>query len=162
MSTVICNKEMMVADSLTTFGQANATANKMWVVGDSVFGAVGWVSDCAVAREWTIDAFSTVILPNAKKVAKPSIGADNGFRMLELTKDGYVGCYDHRLVNLKLKCDRGIYAIGSGASYALGAAYAGTRLMHAVSIACQLDIGNSGEPIRSMKWLDEEQVWLKC
>lgn len=158
MSTIICNKEMMVADSFTTFGQSNARAEKMWIVGDSVFGAVGWVSDCVAAQEWTRLEHDA----RGVKVDKPNISRDDAFRMLKLTNIGAVLCYDERLIPLGMIAEKDLYAIGSGSGYALGAVYAGASLLRAVNIACELDIGNSGGHVDSIKWFANEKAWVHC
>ena len=139
MTTIVGNKEKLVADSRFTMfsrnGDSIVNSPKLYRKRDAIIGTCGHADNGDIFVRWY----------GSKKKA-PKFKTDE-FEALVLTAKGLFH-YDENCSSgpvLSQWC-----AIGTGGHAAYGALYMGATLEQAVEIACKVDI-YSGEPIQTMK-----------
>lgn len=92
-----------------------------------IIGFCGDVAQALVFVDWFF---------NQKKNRRPDLSSETGWEALVLNKDG-ITTWDRSLRPIPM--DEEFYAIGSGASLAMGAMEAGATAEEAVTIACKRD-----------------------
>jgi len=140
MTTIVANRERMVADSKITMerivgNDTSYTASKIWILKNAIIGTAGCSGDGEKFVAWF------------KKKRRPTLTLEKGFEALVLTPEG-VYHVDEDCSMAQIQGDW--YAIGSGSAAALGALHAGVTLEEAVEIACKVDT-YTGLPIQVAK-----------
>jgi ATP-dependent protease HslVU (ClpYQ) peptidase subunit len=128
---------VMVADSHVSGGTSFKTT-KIHRVGDKLVGFSGTLSHCLKFLEWLKHGTPLNLVYDKEEHTFCALVMDGGFLYY----------YDNELIATAV--DDQIYAIGSGAEYALGAIDAGATPKRAVEIACKRDDGSKG-PVVLMK-----------
>lgn len=136
MTTIATDGKTIAADSRIT-GQFIDEHQKLFKVGDSVFGIAGTLTVAMRFIDW--------VKAGTPPEATPSI--DDETAILQLTPAG-VWYWDQALRPVQYR--RPYAAIGSGADFALGALVAGCTPRQAVAVACELD-ESSAPPITVMR-----------
>ena len=128
MTTIAANLEIMAGDTQATNGQGiKSYCTKIHKRHGCIIGFCGSVTD----GDKFVNAF-----PNVE-----GLDVDEDFEALVLSKTG-LHHYESDLHRMKIETD--FFAIGSGASSALGALYAGTGPIKAVKIASRIDVFTGG------------------
>ena len=150
---------VLLADSRTTDGSgriySHASVKKLSECGPAIVGGSGEVMPCDITQHiWVAppltakdkkDPFHYMItkaMPSLRKCLtqhgynfdEPSPG-ENRFQFL-IAVDGEIFDVDQDLAVSRV--DDGIYAVGSGAPYAIGALHAGASIMEAMEIAAKV------------------------
>jgi len=135
MTTIVVSRkqQMMVSDSLST-GGVNSRIQKIFEVDGQLVGFSGHVTHGLKFVEWLRHGTHPQFVYDKD---------ENTFDALVLNDDG-IFFYDRELVPMEILDD--VYAIGSGASFAMGAIDAGAGPVKAVEIAANRD-ENSGGPV---------------
>lgn len=154
---------IIAADGQTTSGERpfhSAYTPKIVTKGDYTFAVAGKGSACdTVVHEWTpppsTPPFSgdAVVYQNMVKRVVPSLRLTFDLNGVTFADDeSFQMIIAHRGLLAQIECDftvllceTGMYSIGSGAQYALGAMAAGAMPKQAVQIASRFDIWTSDQ-----------------
>lgn len=136
MTTIVCNREEMAADSLLS-GASRAMTTKIHRTKHGIIGAAGHWAECNAFIQWFAKGDENAKPPNMDEVS-----------VLLLTNSGKILCYDGYHIPYELK-DK-YAAIGSGEYAAMAAMYCGKTPKEAVKIASLVD-SLTGGPIKSLK-----------
>lgn len=173
MTTIVgvqyADKCVLAADNQVTGGDGrrfnHPDMKKITQKGDYLIAGSGEVQPCDVAQhQWTPPKPSvkdrediyhfviTKVMPSLRKCL-----TDNGYDFNEGKGDGkseetrfhFILAICGELFDIAddlsvCRSGDGIYGVGSGSPYALGALHAGARPKKAVEIACKLDVNSSG------------------
>lgn len=126
MTTIVCNRTSMAADKRVTGGPMFKTT-KIFRINGSLIGFCGNLEAALQFVEW-----------RRTPDTKPKF-AENSFEALELSANGSLTYWASQLVAMAVEDD--FYAIGSGASLALGAMAMGASPKRAIAVAAQYDSG---------------------
>jgi ATP-dependent protease HslVU (ClpYQ) peptidase subunit len=146
MTTVACNREMMVSDSKVTLEHKAMTypATKIVRAGTRIVGASGHGGDCTRFLEWAKKDFKGAV-PKWHEQQ----GSEDSVLGLVLDADGiYIyspGDPEPERVNAES------FAIGSGGKSARVAMILGCDPVKAVELACVVDDFYSGPPLQILK-----------
>jgi len=124
MTTVICTRDLMVSDRRAC--SPIMQTQKIFRVGDSIFGVSGKISQCLRFIEWKRDGGDP-----------PEYFEEGDVEVLELTAAGAIYWYGDWLVPVVVREE--YFAIGTGAPFALGAMRAGATVERAIEIAALYD-----------------------
>lgn len=132
MTTIVCSRSEMAADSMASDGDTKAEITKIRAVRGGYVGIAGDVALANHFMEWL------------KAGAKEDPGFDlKKVGALYLTKDGKILCYDGYYVPYEVHGD--FAAIGGGAQAALAAMHMGATPKRAVEIAALVHPGTGGK-----------------
>lgn len=132
MSTIAWDGRYLAADKQVTWGNTPTSTSKVFIRADGVvYGVCGDKDNVETFRAW-MDAGETG--------GKPPI--DDALRFSAIIIDGG-NCYQVNSGLFRHKIEKGFWAAGSGADYALGALAMGASARRAVEIASSLDV-NTG------------------
>jgi ATP-dependent protease HslVU (ClpYQ) peptidase subunit len=136
MTTILASKKhrVMVGDSYASGGGSGFSTIKVFNIGDRLVGFCGNLTHGLKFIEW---------LKHGTAITNVYDKEEHTFEALVMDSTG-IHYYDNELISAEVMED--IYAIGSGAPYALGAIDAGASPKKAVEIAANRDDG-SGHPI---------------
>jgi len=140
MTTIVCDRSVMAADSRCTVGDVYFPTQKVWVLPGVILGVAGSGRAMSRTLQWFIDG-----MPKAK----PDI-EKGSFTGLLLTRDG-IFMVDETCFIEPIK--RPFHAIGTGAGPAIAAMMCGKRPADAAEIACQID-PSTGGPVRVYRLSD--------
>ena len=130
MTTIICNRDKIVGDSLVTSAYGVSTTTKLFKLRvGGVVGISGTLVEGLVFVEW---------LKGDMQKTPPKMNEVEGI----LLRNGIIYHFDGHAFPMRV-LDK-VMAVGSGAQFALGAYYAGASLHEAVKIACKLDTCSGG------------------
>ena len=136
MTTIVCNREIMAADSRRTSGSfAYLSTPKITRVGNDLVGTCGSAADGEKFIEWYRD--------QTKK--KPKL---KDFQAIVLTGEGAIFEVWEDLTFLEVI--EPFFAVGSGREFAMGAMAMKDNPRKAIEIACKYD-KNSGLPVQLEK-----------
>jgi ATP-dependent protease HslVU (ClpYQ) peptidase subunit len=136
--TIIAYRDgLMAADTCVTDGFITS-GMKLYKKQGHIIGFCGDVSQALVFVDWFF---------NQKKNRKPDLASETGWEAMVLNVDG-VTTWDRSLRPIPM--DDHFYAIGSGATLAIGAMEFGATAREAVAIACKRD-PYCREPITVLK-----------
>lgn len=130
MTTIVCNRTSMAADKRVTGGPMFKTT-KIFRINGSLIGFCGNLEAALQFVEWRR-------VPDAK----PEF-AENSFEALELSADGRLTYWATQLTAIDIEDE--FYAIGSGASLALGAMAMGASPKRAITVAALYDSGTGSD-----------------
>lgn len=133
MTTIACNRKMMVADMQSDDAGTKCPAHKIFRVKGAIIGIAGEYGQGLLFRDWYKD----------RRKKKPELTED--FSALVLTRQG-IEKWENTLVSQPI--DLPFYAIGTGGHLALAAMECGRDPKQAVKIACKYDT-HSGLPLES-------------
>ena len=137
MTTIVANKKMMAADTMTTAQDGLKTKDtKLFEVNGDIIGTAGDSQDGLAFINWYKD----------QTQEKPEDLDD--FEAMVLTKEGELIYYGDRLLPDIIQDS--YYCIGSGSHVAVGAMEHGASPAEAVATACRKTTG-SGFPVQIMK-----------
>lgn len=152
MTTILCHRDVMYADSRCTVDGVHFPMQKIHAVRQHVIACAGE----SFAREEFLQQFQVNTGLYSLRVPEGIKIKDRDFSALVIAPGGHLYHFDHRFA-----CDfvDGIYmAIGTGQEAVLGAIeamkllpVAGVDPMVAMRAACAVDVANSGGPIQWMK-----------
>lgn len=127
MTTIVCTREAMAADSQVTSPAAKYRTSKLRRLPDgSILGLAG-VTSCAEAMAaWLAD-----------ELPQPPADWAEDTVLLRLTPDRRILLYDSSTIPFEIEDD--FAAIGTGAAAALGAMHMGADLRTAIRIAAKID-----------------------
>lgn len=131
MTTIVCNRTSMAADKRVTGGPMFKTT-KIFRINGSLIGFCGSLEASLQFVEW-----------RRTPDTKPEFGENSSFEALELSADGRLTYWASQLVAMAIEDD--FYAIGSGASLALGAMAMGASPKRAISVAALYDSGTGSD-----------------
>lgn len=132
MTTVVCNRHMMVTDKRATFdGSASFTITKIFKIRGSIYGICGNLEHAMQFIAWR------------RKPGDKPILVDSSFNALELTPKHEILWWGSELVPVPIEDE--FYAIGTGAAYATGALEMGAQPADAIAIAAKHDPSTSPE-----------------
>lgn len=126
MTTIVCNRTSMAADKRVTGGPMFKTT-KIFRINGSLIGFCGNLEAALQFVEW-----------RRTPDTKPEF-AENSFEALELSANGSLTYWASQLVAMAVEDE--FYAIGSGASLALGAMAMGASPKRAIAVAAMYDSG---------------------
>jgi ATP-dependent protease HslVU (ClpYQ) peptidase subunit len=137
MTTIVASMRhrVMVADSLVSGGGPSFISSKIFSVNGKLVGFSGHVTHALKFIEW---------LKHGTPMNLAYDRDENTFDALVMD-GGFLFYYDNELVPIQVNDD--IYAIGSGAAYAIGAIDAGASPKRAVEIAIERDEQSKGPVI---------------
>lgn len=121
----------MVCDSKATLGGEWFPVKKVFQMGDSLYGVAGLQSLGIRWLEWFTTGQRGKMPPLAD-VSIIRLSADEGVQILEGS-------------GVFFSVERHFYAVGSGATAAMGAFMAGADAKKSVEIACRIDAGSGGD-----------------
>lgn len=138
MTTIIADRRTltMYADSLCSWGSASFNTHKLVSIGRSIWGVCGDMDNGFKFLEWVRSGGGQ----------DPDLNEDD-FSVLELTRRGM---YLWGPTVIRLEIHEAVFAIGSGAAYALGAMAAGATPEEAIAIAAHWDTGTR-PPVETLK-----------
>lgn len=150
MTTIACNRDIIVADSLVTCNElTNYKARKLYRVGGSIFGVSGDNDAIAKFMHWQ---------RQADKNERPAFNETSDLAVLELRGDGLY-LWDTDMYPEQIDDDEQNYAVGSGHILAL---YIMRELKQspekAISEVCKIDT-LCAPPVRWMKLDGSEGVY---
>ena len=132
MTTIVCNRRSMAADKrISDSGGAAFMTTKIHRINGSLIGFCGNAEQAMQFIEW-----------RRNPGAKPSFN-EACFEALELTAAGELLWWGSEMIALQI--EDGYFAIGSGASFALGAMAMGASPNKAIRIASQYDSATGAE-----------------
>lgn len=131
MTTIVSNRTSMAADKRVTGGPMFRTT-KIFRINGSLIGICGNLEAALQFVEW-----------RRTPDAKPEFGENAGFEALELSADGRLTYWASQLVAMAIEDE--FYAIGSGASIALGAMGMGASPKRAIVVAAMYDAGTGSD-----------------
>lgn len=137
MTTIVCTREGMAADSRMTSDMKEKVV-KIHRVGEKLIGFAGSVTHALKFIHWY----------DTREGDTPSL---DDTEVLVLSKEG-IEYWDDAMYPIKVKGK--FTAIGSGSQAALGAMFAGADMKSAVRIACKIDT-YSDLPVKALD-LEEE------
>lgn len=132
MTTIFADakKGVMVCDSKATLGGEWFPVKKVFQMGGSLYGVAGMQSVGIRWLEWYTTG-QRGKMPSLNDVSIIRLSSEDGVQILEGS-----GAF--------FSVERHFYAVGSGATAAMGAYMAGADAKKAVEIACQIDAGSGG------------------
>lgn len=131
MSTIVCSRKAMAADSMVTDGHTSIYALKIWRVEDGLLGVAGQYDQCILFKNWLQGRCSDA--PDMEDV--DALYCDG--------KD--IICWSGSIVPMFVQ-DK-FTAIGSGATAALGALHMGASLKDAIRVAKKVDLFTGGRTV---------------
>lgn len=139
MTTVIATEKGIYADTQCSYS-VPFNVSKVARIGKSIWAGAGDMDDLQKFFDWV----------NRGGKSKDIPSFDDGIDVLEVCVDG-IFLWGKKFVRLKV--NNQVYAVGSGAQYAMGAIAAGATPKQAMEIAASLDT-QTGSSIEFVK-LDE-------
>lgn len=135
MTTILADakKGVMVCDSKATLGGEWFPVKKVFAKGDALYGIAGLQSVGLRWLDWFTDGQKGK-MPSLVDVSIIRLSAEDGVQVLE----GSGGFFS---------VERHFYAVGSGATAAMGAYMAGADAKKAVEIATKIDAGSGGDVV---------------
>jgi ATP-dependent protease HslVU (ClpYQ) peptidase subunit len=135
MTTIIADakKGVMVCDSKATFGGEWFPVKKVFQHDGELFGFAGTQSEGLRWLDWYATG-QRGKMPSISNVNIMILSAEYGVQLVEGSGSLF-------------SVERNFYAIGSGATAAMGAFMAGADAKKAVEIACKIDAGSGGDII---------------
>lgn len=140
MTTIVCDRKVMAADSLMIDNGMRSRGTKLFRVGNEIIGLAG--------NYYAAMAFLRWYIAGCEESKEPQLENGNVFEAIVLSPDGTMTQWTEAFEPCELEDD--FWAIGSGAAAALGAMHAGATPKEAVEIACKVDAG-SGLPAVEMR-----------
>jgi ATP-dependent protease HslVU (ClpYQ) peptidase subunit len=139
MTTIAYRDGVLASDSLVTLGstKVHGSYQKIRRMGNHLVGTAGSMSACQDFVDW--------IKSNDEDLAPPK----GEYNALIIDPKGRVREIENGSM-LPVPKNAKFFAIGSGASYALAAMFAGASATEAVKIAAKIDT-STGLPVRSLK-----------
>lgn len=135
MTTILADakKGVMVCDSKATFGTEWFPVKKVFSHDGELFGFAGTQSEGMRWLDWYAGG-QRGKMPSIANVNIIVLGAEGGVRLVEGS-------------GTLFSVERHFYAVGSGATAAMGAFMAGADAKKAVEIACKIDSGSGGDVV---------------
>jgi ATP-dependent protease HslVU (ClpYQ) peptidase subunit len=132
MTTIVCDRRSMAADKrISGVGSAVFKTAKLHRVRGSIIGFCGNPEQALQFIEW-----------RRNPDAKPTF-SEPCFEAIEMTAAGELFWWGTEMMAIPI--EDAVYAIGSGAAYALGAMAMGAKPAKAVQIAAQYDSATGAE-----------------
>jgi ATP-dependent protease HslVU (ClpYQ) peptidase subunit len=131
MTTIVANRTSMAADKRVS-GVPVFRTSKIFRVRGSLIGFAGNTEQALRFIEW-----------RRTPEAKPTFVETADFMALELSADGRLTYWGAEMVGIPIEDD--FYAIGSGASYALGAMAMRASPKHAIEVAARFDCSTGSD-----------------
>lgn len=162
MTTIIATKDMVLSDGKVTVGNRVDQLNfcKVRNIGNYLLGGAGRASSITKFFNWfetKVHAEELQSMSDRIVIDIPPDERDEDFYALIVTPDKEILLYENNDVTRSLLIeDKGYYAIGSGADFALAALDAGVSPEQAMEIAKQRDCYSGGDTFKVM--FDEQLV----
>lgn len=135
MTTIVCNRTSMAADKRVTGGPMFKTT-KIFRVRGSLLGIAGNVEQALRFIDW-----------RRNSGAQPQFVEQPNIEVIELTSDGKLFYWGAEMIGIPI--EGSCYAIGSGASLALGAMEMGATPKQAIQIAAKWD-ATTGSDVQTL------------
>jgi ATP-dependent protease HslVU (ClpYQ) peptidase subunit len=126
-------KGVMVCDSKSTFGGEWFPSQKVFRAGNELFGFAGIATEGLRWLDWYSNG-QRGKMPSIANVLVMILDAERGVRLVETSGNIF-------------SVERHFFAVGTGATAAMGAYMAGADAKKAVEIACRIDAGSGGDVV---------------